>query len=108
MLYLRWADGGVGRLRLLGGGALAFQGTAPTAALFGACQDGTTTAIHRIDAGGVVVRIAEIGTSAGEPPRITAIAWDPTRHVLWSASPQAGIMRSEEPAKKGGKKRTLS
>jgi hypothetical protein len=93
---------------LLGGGALAFQGTAPSAALFGACHDRTTTAIHRVDAGGAVLRIAEIETSTGEPPRLTALAWDPTRHVLWSASPQAGIMRSEEPAKKGGKKRTLS
>src|SRR6202042_1138840 len=79
---------------LLGGGALAFQGAAPGAALFGACQDRTTTTIQRVDAGGAVLRIAELTISTGDPPRITAMAWDATRHVLWSASPQAGIMRS--------------
>ncbi len=92
---------------LLDGGALAFQGTAPGAALFGACLDGGTTAIRRVDAGGAVLRIAEL-TTDGPAVRIAAMSWDPTRHVLWSASPQAGIMRSEEPTKKGGKKRTLS
>src|SRR5262249_34137477 len=62
--------------------AVSFQGTAPGAALFCACQDRTTTAIHRVDAGGAVLRIAEIETRTGEPPRLTALAWDPTRHVL--------------------------
>jgi hypothetical protein len=91
-----------------GGGPLAFQGTSPRAAFFGVGHERGTCVIHRVDPEGAVQRIVEIEGEGGEPPRFSAITWDESRRILWSASPQAGIMRSEEPRGKGGKKRSLS
>jgi hypothetical protein len=90
------------------GGPLAFQGSAAGAALLGAVWSKTTCAIHRVDAQGAVQRIAEISSEDGDAPRLTAVSWDVSRHVLWSASPVAGIMESEEPRGKSGKKRSLN
>ena len=90
------------------GGPLAFQGSAAGAALFGAVWSKAVCAIHRVDGQGAVQRIAELEASAGDPPRLSTLLWDPSRRALWSASPQAGLMRSDEPKGKGGKKRSLN
>jgi hypothetical protein len=90
------------------GGALAFQGSTATAPLFGAVWSKTTCAIHRVDAQDALQRIAEVSSEDADAPRLTALSWDASRHVLWSASPIAGIMESEEPKGKGGKKRSLN
>jgi hypothetical protein len=91
-----------------GGGPIAFHGRAPGAALFGACWERSLSAIHRVDAQGVTQRILELDSSGGDPPRVAALSWDETRRVLWSVSPQAGILKSEEPTGKMGEKRSLS
>ena len=93
---------------LMGGGPLAFQGSTADAALFGAGRDRGMCVIHRLDGKGAVQRILELDGEGGEAPTLSAMAWDRSRHVLWSASPQAGLLRSEEPKGKGGKKRSLS
>jgi hypothetical protein len=90
------------------GGPLAFQGTAAGAALFGATWTRMAGVIQRVDAAGAVQRIAETSATGADAPRITALAWDGSRNVLWSASPSAGLMKNEQPTEKGGKKRALS
>ncbi len=90
------------------GGPLAFQGNSPDAAVFGASWSKAMSAIQRVDAKGAVQRIAEIGSEGGETPRIAAMLWDRSRHVLWTAGPQLGLMKSEEPKGKSGKKRALN
>ena len=90
------------------GGPLAFQGATPDAAVFCATRTRAMTAIHRVDAKGAVQRIAEIGAEAGEAPRLTGLLWDRSRHVLWSVGPVVGLMKSEEPKDKGGKKRVVN
>jgi hypothetical protein len=90
------------------GGALAFQGTDPASPLFGAVWTQAHGAILRVDAGGDVQRIGETSGTGVAAPRITSLAWDGSRSVLWSSSPDAGILRNEEPTAKGEKKRVLS
>jgi hypothetical protein len=90
------------------GGPLVFQGAAADAALFGVCWGRVVCSIHRVEAGGGVQRILELGGDVGDAPRIASIVWDASRRTLWSALPQAGIVRSEEPKGKGRKKRSLN
>ncbi len=89
---------------LASGGPLAFQGSDPDAALFGAVWSRSVCAIDRVDGGGAVQRIAELEATAGEAPKLSALLWDRSRRALWAASPQAGLLRSDEPALKGSKK----
>jgi hypothetical protein len=93
---------------LMRGGPIAFQGSTADAAVFGASRSHAMCVIHRVDAKGAVQRIAEIGGDASEAPRLSALLWDRSRHTLWAVSPQVGIMKSEEPKGKGGKKRPLN
>ena len=93
---------------LMAGGPLAFQGSTSDAAIFGATWSRPVCAIHRVEAKGAVQRIAEIGDDAGDAPRLSKLLWDRSRHTLWAASPKVGLMRSDEPKGKGGKKRPLN
>ena len=86
------------------GGPLAFQGVRAGAAVFGVVWTATLTAIHRVDDRGAVLRIAEIRGDGGDAPKISALLWDGVApRELWSASPQAGLLRSDEPQEKGAK-----
>lgn len=93
---------------LMQGGPLAFHGSTADAAVFGASWSKAMCVIHRVDAGGAVRRIAEIGGDAGDAPKLSTLVWDRSRHVLWAGSPQVGLMRSEEPKAKGNPKRSLN
>lgn len=91
------------------GGAVAFQGTASDAALFGAIREPRLGAVVRVDRSGAAVRIAEFGGDGGAAvPEVTSLSWDATRTTLWAASPQVGLITSEEPSAKGRKKIVLS
>jgi hypothetical protein len=90
---------------LAGAGPLAFEGTDPGAALFGAIRDGSEGALIRVDRSGAAMRTAEFGADGGAGAiEIAAISWDAPRHQLWAASPQAGLLTSVAPAAKKGKK----
>jgi hypothetical protein len=93
---------------LMAGGPLAFHGSTADAALFGACWSKAMCAIQLVDSKNVVRRIAEIGSEGNDAPRVSSLLWDRSRHALWAASPQLGLMRSGEPKGKGGKKRSVN
>jgi hypothetical protein len=90
------------------GGAVAFQGTSADAALFGVSWNKLACGIDRVDAKGAAQRIIEVGSDKADAPRIVAIQWDESRHALWGASPEIGLVRSNEPKGKGGKKRLVN
>lgn len=90
---------------LAGAGPLAFEGSSPEAALFGAVSSGAEGWIARVERSGAAMCTAEFGTDGGGPPvEIASLAWDASRHKLWAASPQAGILTSVAPVAKKGKK----
>ncbi len=93
---------------LAGAGPIAFHGSTADSALFGAVWSKDVCAIDRVDANGEVQRIAEIGANDAAAPRIAAMVWDRSRRALWAASPQAGILKSEEPRGKGKKRPSLN
>jgi hypothetical protein len=90
------------------GGALAFQGSSADAALFGVSWNKLVCGIDRVDAKGAAQRIIEMGSDTSDAPPIVAIQWDQSRHALWGASPEIGLLRSNEPKGKSGKKRQLN
>lgn len=90
------------------GSPLAFQGSTADAALFGVNWTTIACAIDRVDNKGAARRIVEIGCDDARAPTITALQWDSTRHTLWVASPEAGLMKSEEPKGKARGERTLN
>ncbi len=90
------------------GGALAFQGASADAALFGVSWNKLACGIDRVDAKGAAQRIIEMGSDQADAPRIVAIQWDQSRHALWGASPEIGLLRSNEPKGKSGKKRLVN
>jgi hypothetical protein len=85
-------------------GAIEFEGASSDAALFGAVQTGTVTAILRVDKDGGAMRIAEFESEGGPVPEITALSWDASRHRLWGASPEMGLVTCTAPSAKGAKK----
>jgi hypothetical protein len=90
----------------LTGGALAFQGTTADAAIFGVSWNKIVCGIDRVDAKGAAQRIIEMGSDQADAPSIVAIQWDQSRHALWGASPEVGLLRSNEP--KAKKKRSVN
>jgi hypothetical protein len=84
------------------GGPLAFEGVSEQAALFGGVNEAATASIVRVEPDGSAFRIAELLARAGEPPRLSALAWDASRKKLWAASPQAGIVSAAAPRSQGG------
>ncbi len=92
-----WVPGGTPR-----GGAIAFEGSARGAALFGAVRESETlTQLARVDADGGALCIGEVNENAGAPHGglgpIQAMAWDETRRTLWSAAGNAGILCTTAP-----------
>jgi hypothetical protein len=92
---------------LAGAGPLELEGASSDAALFGAVH-GAVASIIRVDREGHAVRIADFGSDDGVVPEISALAWDGSRHMLWGASPQMGLVTCTAPGAKHGKKGTLS
>lgn len=87
-----------------GAGPLAFEGSDPGAALFGAVREGSEGALVRVERSGAALRTAEFGTEGGPPIEMAALSWDASRHQLWAASPQVGLLTSVAPSAKKGKK----
>jgi hypothetical protein len=100
--YVSWdREQDFDRCEALWGGPIAFQGDD---ALFGAYCVETNASIFRETRDGTTARIADIEAEGVGPWQersllITALAWDASRRTLWGASPQAGLIRSREPAK---------
>jgi hypothetical protein len=89
-------------------GPLEFDGTAPGATLFGAAHFAAHTSIVRVAADGDAIRIADFSADAAPPPRITGLGWDASRHMLWGASPQMGLITCTSPDARRGKKGLVS
>jgi hypothetical protein len=92
---------------LAGAGPLELEGASSDAALFGAVR-GAVASIIRVDQEGGAVRLADFGSDDGVVPEISALSWDGSRHMLWGASPQMGLVTCTAPGAKHGKKGTLS
>jgi hypothetical protein len=89
-------------------GPLEFQGSSSDAALFGAIPGAAFASILRVDEKGSASAIAELGNDAGDSPTLLDLSWDSSRHTLWTASPEAGILSCTAPSSKGKKKVQLS
>jgi hypothetical protein len=89
-------------------GAFEFEGATSDSALFGAIQTATMGSIIRVDREGTAIRIAEFDSEGGPVPEITALSWDASRHKLWGASPEMGLIECTAPSAKRGKKAALS
>jgi hypothetical protein len=89
-------------------GPIAFEGASRDAALFGATHLAGVASIIRVDRHGAAVRIADFGSDDALPPELTALAWDASRHMVWGASPQMGLVSCTAPSAKRGKKAPVS
>lgn len=89
-------------------GPIEFEGTSTDAALIGAILSSGIASIIRVDREGAAVRIADFGSDGGPPPEIIELAWDASRHMVWGASPQMGLVTCTAPSAKRGKKAPLS
>ncbi len=90
-------------------GPIEFEGPFSDAALFGATRAGGIVSIVRVDAQGDAIRIAELGSDAASvSPELSALSWDGSRHMLWGASPQMGIVTCTAPDAKRGKRVVMS
>jgi hypothetical protein len=86
-----------------GGGtvvAAGNQGCVGGAAVFGVTHEKGRSGILRIDAQGNAMRIGEIEGAEDPGPRIWGFAWDASRHTLWSAAGDAGLVHSTAPGAK--------
>jgi hypothetical protein len=93
---------------LAGAGALAFEGSSPDAALFGAVCTETQSSIVRVDASGHAARIGDIVIDGKSPVPFDELAWDGTRRRLYAVHRQAGLVVATAPDAKRGKLRTLN
>jgi hypothetical protein len=94
---------------LASAGAIEFQGAESDAALFGATHVGGVASILRVDAQGEAICIAEFGSDAAAvSPEVRGISWDGSRHMLWGASPQMGLVTCTAPDAKRGKRVVMS
>lgn len=84
-------------------GALAFEGTTPDSALFGAVCTDAFTSIVRVDASGHAARIGDMETDGGRAWPFDEIAWDSTRRRIFAVHRQAGLVVATAPDAKGGK-----
>jgi hypothetical protein len=85
-------------------GPVDFQGVSSDAALLGANRLAAFLAIIRVTPDGAAVRIADFGSDDMPPPEMTGLSWDASRHAVWGASPQMGLVRCTAPSAKRGKK----
>jgi hypothetical protein len=73
--------------------------------LLGAYNTEGQVNILRHERGRGVTRVARLGLDddgKGEAARVTSIAWDDARRVLWAASPELGLVQVREPAPRPG------
>ncbi len=82
--------------------AIALDGAAGEAAVFGATRRRGAASIVRVDEDGDAVVIADFGSDGGTP-EVTGLAWDASRQILWAASPQMGLVTCTAPGAKHGK-----
>jgi hypothetical protein len=78
---------------LAAAGAIAFD----EGILFAAIRKSNGEAVIRVDEAGVTTRVAEIASSDGVAHQIAELAWDASRHTLWGACPQAGLVLMRAP-----------
>jgi hypothetical protein len=88
---------------LAAAGALAFEGSSPDAALFGAVNDEAKTSVVRVDAYGRAVRLGDMLIDHGRAYPFDEIAWDATRRRLFAVHRQAGLVVATAPDAKGAK-----
>jgi hypothetical protein len=84
-------------------GALAFEGTSPDAALFGAVHTESFASIVRVDASGNAMRLGDLRPERGRAVPFDELAWDATRRRLFAVHRQAGLVVATAPDAKGGK-----
>ncbi len=84
-------------------GALAFEGTAPDAALFGATCTEELASIVRVDASGKAIRVGDIVPEGGVVVPLDEIAWDASRRRLFAVHRTAGLLVATAPDAKNGK-----
>jgi len=84
-------------------GALAFEGSSPDAALFGAVNDEAKTSVVRVDASGAAVRVGDLLVDQGRTYPFDEMAWDSTRRRLFAVHRQAGLVVATAPDAKGAK-----
>jgi hypothetical protein len=84
-------------------GALAFEGSSPDAALFGATCTEAFCSIVRVDAAGNAVRVGDIMNESGPVVPLDEIAWDASRRRLFGVHRQAGLLVATAPQAKHGK-----
>lgn len=89
-------------------GPIEFEGASSDAALLGAIHHAGVASIIRVDREGAAVRVADFGSDEVVPPEITSLSWDASRHTLWGASAQMGLVTCTAPSAKGGKKALVS
>jgi hypothetical protein len=89
-------------------GPVEFEGATSDAPLFGATSGAGVASIIRVDREGTAVRVADFESDAAGAPTLAALAWDGSRHILWGASPQMGLVTCTAPDAKHGKKTHLS
>ncbi len=89
------------------GGPIAFQ---DAETLFGAYCVDTNGSIFRETRDGRITRVADIEAEGGDDAQVNilSLAWDPSRRVLWGASPECGLLQSREPLRPGERKIVLS
>jgi len=84
-------------------GALAFEGSSPDSALFGAVVTDAFASIVRVDASGNAVRLGDLRPEQGRAFPFDELAWDATRRRLFAVHRQAGLVVATAPDAKGGK-----
>ncbi len=88
---------------LASAGPVEFEGASGDAPLFGALNRAGVATILRVDSEGAAFRIADFESDAAGAPTIAGLAWDGSRHILWGASPQMGLVTCTAPDAKHGK-----
>jgi hypothetical protein len=86
-------------------GALAFEGSSPDAALFGATWTDAITSIVRVDALENATRVGDLRVSTGLAVPFDEIAWDASRRRLFAVHRQVGLVVATAPDAKRGKLR---
>ena len=86
-------------------GALAFEGSSPDAALFGATATDAFSSIVRVDVSGNAVRVGDLRATPGPAVPFSEMAWDGSRRMLFAVHPEVGLAVATAPDAKGGKLR---
>ncbi len=84
-------------------GALAFEGNAANAALFGAVSAEGCSSIVRVDASGKAVRVGDLMVDGQKAVPFDELAWDASRKCLFAVHRQVGLVVAAAPDAKRGK-----